>query len=161
MAPSRTALTLVFLGSTAVLTAALLAQYVGGLAPCELCLYERWPYYVAVPLSLALVTPDAADSDRNLGAVILALVFAASLVLSLYHVGVEQHWFEGPTACTGSGQAPKTIEDLRRLLNQQQAVRCDIPQWSLHGITLAGLNVLASVALLVCSVGAIQRRRRS
>jgi disulfide bond formation protein DsbB len=159
MLSPRTALTLVFLGAAAVLTAALFAQYAAHLAPCELCLYERWPYYAALPLALALAGAHATPGDRQLGAVVLALVFAASLALAAYHVGVERHWFEGPTACTQSGAAPKTIEELRKLLANQQPVRCDIPQWSFHGITLAGLNALASAALLALSVQAIGRRR--
>jgi disulfide bond formation protein DsbB len=156
---SRALVTLVFLMATTVLTVALLSQYVGGLAPCELCLYERWPYYAALPLALALTIPATTGDDLRVGAVLLTAIFGASAVLAFYHVGVEQHWFAGPTACTDSGPPPKTIQDLRELLHSQQAVRCDAPQWSFHEITLAGLNLLASLALCALSAAALKARR--
>lgn len=143
---SRAAL-LLFVGTAAVIGGALLFQFAGGLAPCELCLYERWPYYVALPLAAAMLPPRTAAGDARAAAAILVVVFVASVVLAFYHVGVEQHWFAGPTACTGTGPQPKTIAELEALLNTQQAVRCDEPQFSLLGITLAGWNLVASAAL--------------
>ncbi|MGH7210647.1 MAG: VTT domain-containing protein, partial [Acetobacteraceae bacterium] len=101
----RAALPLVLFGSIAVIAGALLFQYVGGLAPCELCLLERWPYYIAIPVTLLAL---AAGRHRRLGAVWIAVVvviFLASTGLGFYHVGVEHQWFAGPTACTGSTTA--------------------------------------------------------
>jgi disulfide bond formation protein DsbB len=155
---SRLAVTLVFLGAAAVLAAALLAQFVGGLAPCELCLYERWPYYVALPLGLALAAPEASARDVRGGAILLLLIFLASAALGFYHVGVEQKLFAGPTACTNSGIAVKSIDDLRNLLLNQQPVRCDVPQWSFHGITLAALNLLASLVLAALAAAGLRGR---
>jgi disulfide bond formation protein DsbB len=151
MAPrnSRIALTLVLAGAACVLGGALLFQYAGGLAPCELCLYERWPYYASLPLALALAAPHTTRADAQVGAALLLALFLGSSVLAFYHVGVEQHWFQGPTACTGAGGGAATIEELRRLLMNQQPVRCDAPQWSLFGVSLAGYNFLASLALAV------------
>src|ERR1700733_12674807 len=98
---ARALLILVLLGSTAAIGGALLSQYVGGLVPCELCLLERWPYYIGMPLSLLVI---ATGGKRGLligGSALVVLVFLASSGLAFYHVGVEQHWFAGPTACTG------------------------------------------------------------
>jgi disulfide bond formation protein DsbB len=146
---TRWAFPLVLIGIVLALGGALVFQYWGGLAPCELCLYERWPYYAALPLAVALVTPATTRADARLGGALLHVIFAASAVLAFYHVGVEQHWFAGPTACTGTGGSATTIEELRRMLMTQQTVRCDAPQWSLFGVSLAGYNLLASLALAI------------
>lgn len=152
----RAALPLVLLGSVAVIGGALLFQYAGGLAPCELCLLERWPYYIGIPVTLlALVAGGRRAVAVGLVAIVL-LLFLGSSALAFYHVGVEQHWFQGPTACTGSSNAAQTLEELRAQLMAQQPVRCDEPQWSLIGVSLAGWNLLASVALALLSLAALR-----
>ena len=134
---------------------ALLFQYVGGLAPCELCLLERWPYYIGVPVTvLALWAGGRPALAVGLVAIVL-LLYLGSSGLALYHVGVEQHWWQGPTACTASSAA-KTLEELRAQLMAQQPVLCDQPQWSLFGISLAGWNFLASVVLALLSLAALR-----
>jgi disulfide bond formation protein DsbB len=136
----------VFAASVLVLGAALLSQYWGGLSPCELCLIERWPWRVAIALAalcwllgtrLPLVAP----------AILLAVVFLASAGIAFYHVGVELHWFTGPTACTTGGASADSLDALRAQLIGKQAVMCDQVQWSLFGISMAGWNFLASLAL--------------
>ena len=158
----RSALVLVLLGSVAVIGGALLFQYVGGLTPCELCLTERWPYYIGIPVTLAALW-SGGRRPLTLGLIaVVLLLFAGSSVLAFYHVGVEQHWFQGPTACTGSSGAAQTLEELRAQLMAQQPVRCDEPQWTLFGVSLAGFNLLASVVLAVLSFAALRdtlRRR--
>jgi disulfide bond formation protein DsbB len=143
---------LILLASALVVGAALLFQYVGGLAPCELCLYQRWPYYAVIALSaLALVAGNGAATRWTLA--LAGLIFAASTALAIYHAGVEYHWFPGPTACTGGSSGAQTIEQLRAQLLGRQPVNCDEPAWKLFGISLAGLNVLASLALtLFCTL---------
>ena len=143
----RLVLVLVLLASIAVVGSALLFQYVGGYRPCELCLAERWPYYGGIALSaLALAT----DQRRALwGIGLLALIFLASTGLASYHVGVEQHWIEGPTACTGGASGAKSTEELMKFLETQQTVRCDEIQWSLLGLSFAGWNVVTSLGLFV------------
>ena len=86
------------------------------------------------------------------------ILFLADAALSFYHVGVEHHWFEGPTACTGPVTKAKTIAELKAQIMNQQAVRCDIPQWTLFGISLAGFNLLAALALAAFSFSAARRK---
>ena len=150
----RTALSLVLIGSIAVIGGALLFQFVGGLAPCELCLLERWPYYIGIPVTvLALLAGERRLLSTGLGTIVL-LIFIASAGLGFYHVGVEQHWFQGPTACTSSTGA-KTLDELRAQLMAQQPVMCDQPQWSLFGVSLAGWNFLASAVLALVALKAL------
>ena len=137
---------LAFLGGSAVIGGALLFQHVGGLEPCELCLLERWPYYIGCPvLGVAIFarTRSLLVSIFSIG----SLLFLGSVGLALYHVGVEQHWVAGPTACTSTPTAAISIEALRIQLMQTEMVRCDDVQWSLFGISLAGWNAIASLFL--------------
>jgi disulfide bond formation protein DsbB len=138
----------VVVGGAAVIVGALLFQFVGGLAPCELCLLERRPYYVGVPATLVVVLAWKSRPVVIAGGALVTLIYIASSGLAFYHVGVEQHWFAGPTSCTGGPSTARTIEELEAQLSAQQPVRCDAPQWTLAGVSLAGWNFLASLALM-------------
>ncbi len=155
---SRVALAIILLASIAVVVTALLSQYAGGLQPCELCLYERWPYYAVIVLA-ALALPRRAPRWHRIALGLAAIIFVASAALGLYHVGVEHHWVAGPSACTGDLAGASSIEALQRALEGRQPVQCDTPQWSFHGITLAGLDFAASAVLAWFALGALRRRR--
>jgi disulfide bond formation protein DsbB len=160
----RAALPLVLIGSVAVIAGALLFQFVGGLAPCELCLLERWPYYIGIPVTAVALATGRHRALAVPAIAVVALLFIASTGLAFYHVGVEQRWFAGPTACTSPTTAAHTLAELRAQLMNQQTVRCDQPQWSLVGVSLAGWNFLASLALALLAVvalGAAVGRRRA
>ena len=153
----RRAILAVLAASIAVVGGALLFQYVGGLAPCELCLYERWPYYIAIVA--AAVASRRGGDGASIGGALLTLVFIASTALAFYHVGVEQHWFAGPTACTGSARGARARSTTcGRSFCTQQPVRCDAaamgarrasrwPAWNL----VASLGACGAV---VCSARA-------
>lgn len=132
--------------SVAVLGAALLSQYRGGLDPCELCLLERWPWWAAIAIS-AIVWLVGYRLPLTGAALLLAIVFVISAGLGFYHAGVELHWFAGPSACTAGDTAATSIDALRAQLIGKQAVMCDQVQWSLFGISLAGWNALVSLAM--------------
>jgi disulfide bond formation protein DsbB len=146
----------VLLASVVVLGAALLSQYWGGLAPCELCILQRWPWAAAILIALvALVV----GSRRALSwvALILAIVFGVGALFAFYHAGVEQHWFAGPNACTTSGSGATTLEGMKRQILGTAPVLCDRVQWALLGISLAGWNLLASLVMAaVCVVVAVR-----
>lgn len=128
-----------------LMAGALGSQYLGGLAPCEMCLWQRWPHYAAIGLAaLAFVLPQR------------ALVWLAALAIlisggiGIFHAGVEYHWWEGLTQCSqvpGSGGSGNILADIMKT----PLVRCDQAQWSLFGISLAGYNAIVSVggALLI------------
>jgi disulfide bond formation protein DsbB len=163
MAASRAVPLLILIASAALVGGALLFQYVGGLQPCELCLYQRWPYYTVIVLSaLALAAGRRGVTVAATGIAALAFVIGAGL--AFYHVGVEQHWFAGPGACTGVSAGGGGVDDFRARLMAQQPVRCDEPQWALFGVSLAGWNLLASLALVVFCLLALRSpalRRRT
>lgn len=149
----------VLAASAVVLGAALLSQYWGGLAPCELCLLQRWPWGVAITISLVTVL---AGGPRALPwvAAVLVLVFAASAVFAFYHLGVEQKWFAGPSACTASSTGAMTLEQMKQQILGAAPVMCDRVQWSLIGVSLAGWNLLASLLMTaICAYALLQARR--
>lgn len=136
----------ILLASLALIAGAFFFEYVVKLEPCELCLAQRWPYYLAIAAALAALIGGPRVTPWCVA--IAALLFATGAGLAAYHVGVEQHWIAGPTACTdASGPGATSPEELLKLL-RRQPVRCDEVQWSLFGISLAGWNLLASLALL-------------
>ena len=140
---SRTIAALILAASLGALATALVAEYVFDLAPCPLCVYQRWPY-VATALLAALAMATATRGRWPALLVGLAgMVFAGESALAFYHVGVEQGWFEGLAACAAAGDTPDTLEALRaQLLEGPPPPRCDEPAWTLFGVSMAGYNVI-------------------
>jgi len=145
--------------SVAVLGSVLVSQYWGGLAPCELCVLQRWPWVASIVIS-AIGIRVSSRLALSWVALTLAAVFAVGSVLAFYHVGVERHWFAGPSACTGAATAADTVEALKARILGQMPVRCDEPAWSLWGISLAGWNLLASLVMGGVCLAAFSRLRR-
>lgn len=142
LASPRGAAALILLVSVAALAVAFAAQYLGGLAPCVLCIYQRYPYGAAIALTLlALVLPGHPAVQR----VALALAGFALLTsagIAAFHVGVEQHWWEGTAACGGTIEPGLSLEELQAQLMAAPVVRCDQVAWSLFGLSMAGYNFL-------------------
>jgi disulfide bond formation protein DsbB len=143
--PTAPALLLALAGVGA-LGAALFFQYVVGLAPCVLCIWQRWPYVAVVVLSvLALLL----RRRRRVAALLLGLSGLALLIgagIGVFHVGVEQHWWSGTSGC-GAAAGATTLEELRAQVLAAPVVRCDEAAWSLFGISMAGYNVVLSLVL--------------
>jgi disulfide bond formation protein DsbB len=149
----------VLAASVVVLGMALLSQYWGGLAPCELCLLQRWPWAAAIVISLVSILVGGRPAMPWV-ALLLTAVFVAGSGLALYHVGVEKHLVAGPEACTGGSTAADTVDALKARILGQMPVRCDEPAWSLWGISMAGWNLLASLIMAgACLVVFLQLRR--
>ncbi len=126
----------------ALLAGAYASQYLGGMFPCEMCWWQRYPHFEAV--GIAFVAFFVRNPAYRAALVALAAlgIFSSGLIGG-FHAGVEYGWWEGLTACTatisGSG------EDLLKSIMEAPLVRCDVAPWSLFGISLAGYNFLLSV----------------
>ena len=128
-----------------LLGGALGSQYLGGLHPCEMCYWQRWPHGAAIVLA-ALAFTAAAESGRSRALTLLAAAaIAVSGMIGVYHAGVELGIFEGITTCTTTAAAGST-KDLLKELMKVPLVRCDQVQWSLLGISMAGWNAILSLA---------------
>ena len=91
---------------------------------------------------------------------ILALIFAANMILAIYHSGVEAKLWQGPTACTGSGLAPGDATDLLKQLETTKVVRCDAVNLRVFGLSLANWNIFISGALAALGAwGAVRKAR--
>ena len=121
-----------------------------GYAPCELCLKERLPYYVAIPIALATAFAAARRSRTAVlfGFGVLILCFMAGSALGLYHAGVEFGLWAGPTECSGLSAAPADVGDFFKQLDSVNVVRCDVPAIKVLGLSLAIWNALICLALL-------------
>ena len=146
---------LVFVVAAATLAGAWAFQ-AAGYAPCELCLKQRYAYYLGLPLALAAWF--AAGVNRR-GArflfALLALAFVANAVLAAYHSGVEFKWWPGPADCTGAYQGASNVADFMKQLQQTRVVRCDEVALRILGFSMANANIFVSAALAaLASLGA-------
>lgn len=162
--PAAIAALAIFAVSLATLVGAWYFQLVVQLPPCPLCLEERLPYYVVTPLSLVLAIAALARAPRGLVAVGFAAILVAMLVsagLGAYHSGVEWRFWPGPADCSGPVTDFTAKGPLLDQLRSIRVVRCDEAAWRFLGISLAGYNVLISLALAAVAVLGLTIRNRS
>ena len=138
----RNLMLLAGLGSAGLLLAALAFEHLGGLAPCPLCIWQRWPHLVALAGLAGLVLPGA------IWPLLGALGAGTSGGIAVYHSGVEQGWWSGPSACAaGQDLSGLTAEELLDALLAAPVVRCDEIPWELLGLSMASWNAVASFVL--------------
>ena len=135
---------LALIGPTAVLGAALLSQYVGGLNPCPMCIWQRWPHAIAIALALIALLVGRRAGALYLLAMLALLVGAG---IGAFHAGVEQGWWEGPSTCSGGDIGNLSTEDLINQIMNAEIVRCDEIPWSFLGLSMAAWNAVVSVLL--------------
>lgn len=150
---------LIFAVSAGALISAFLSEYVGGLVPCILCLYQRVVYVVVLVLAgLIFVLAGAMGTRAAAGAIALtALIFLTGAAVAGFHVGVEQHWWSGTQACGTTIDPNLPLAELKARLLAQPVVRCDEVSWSLFGVSMAGYNFLASLVFAGASLWAARR----
>lgn len=141
----------------ALLVGAWGSQLIGGLYPCEMCHWQRWPHYAAVVLAgIGLVQP----SLRRPMVVLAALAIALSGLIGVAHAGVEYHWWQGFTACTSTVSASGgSAADRLAAIMKAPMVRCDQAQWTLFGISLAGFNAIFSLGGAITILSLVRRAR--
>ena len=160
--PAAVAAFLVAAGGAATILGAYYFQYVLHYVPCELCLQQRIPYYLGIPLAIAVALAALFNAPRPLVIGGLALLVIAMLIgagLGAYHAGVEWHLWEGPRDCGGAitsfGNAGSLLEEM----NKTRLVPCNVAAWRFLGISLAGYNVLISLALAAVALWGIKAQK--
>jgi disulfide bond formation protein DsbB len=149
--------------AAATILGALGFEHIGGYLPCHLCLLERVPYYVGMPVAALAAIAVLAKAPR-LAVVGLFALFAALMLynagLGAYHSGVEWGFWEGPASCAPSIK----IESAADMLNQLEgahAPSCTEAALRIFGISLAGYNVLISALLAALAIVGARRAWRS
>jgi disulfide bond formation protein DsbB len=145
---------LMLLIASATILGALAFEYIGGYLPCPLCLMQRTPYYIGVPVAAAVLMAVWVGAPRSI-LVLLFVAFAVLMIygggLAVYHSGVEWRFWEGPAVC-----APSTgvsgLEDMLNQLETTTAPSCSEAVWRFLGLSFAGWNAIVSLLLVVFGV---------
>jgi disulfide bond formation protein DsbB len=150
-------------GSAAMLAAAFGFQHLGGLPPCEMCLWQRWPHLVAVIVGiLALAVPQRVSGARTSRIALICmggLAAATTAGLGAFHGGVEQGWWDGVTTCsTNADISGLSTTDLLSQIMAAPVVRCDEIPWQMLGLSMAGWNAVASAGLVILWIKAAQQK---
>ncbi|MEO0939722.1 MAG: disulfide bond formation protein B [Pseudomonadota bacterium] len=138
-------------GSAALLAGAFLFQALG-YAPCQMCLWQRWPH-AAAPLIGAAALATGHRALALLGAATLAIGAA----IAIFHAGVEQGYWDGITACAGGVAAGQSADDLFDQIMTAPLVRCDDIAWSFAGLSMAAWNAVLSLTLVAVWLAAFRR----
>lgn len=158
--PARPVLLVILLVSLGALAGAFAGQYVFGLEPCVLCLWQRLPFALAAVLAAAGLSRRA-EGRRPLAIGIAALIFATGAALAFYHVGVQQHWWQSVAGCGGVPVSGMTIEDLSPAALAHPPKPCDVVDWQFLGLSPAGWNTVISTALAAGCLAALIHLRRT
>jgi disulfide bond formation protein DsbB len=148
---------LALIASAAMLGAAHAFEQFGGFAPCHLCLQQREVYWVAIGVSVAGLALQRFERLRPLILAALALVFLAGAAIAIQQAGAEWKFWSAPEGCSGARAA--TAADLAALLSNKpmSTPRCDEAAWRMLGLSMAGWNALASLALAAMSGLAVRK----
>jgi len=149
------------LGSAIVLLSALGFQYFGGLPPCPMCIWQRWPHVIAIVIGSAAI---ACGASGRAGSALLTLAAATELIgagIGVFHAGVERDLWQGPTTCTSSAIDGLSVDELMAQIMSAPLVRCDEIAWELLGLSMAGWNAVISFGLAACFMAALFVGRRA
>ncbi len=139
-------------GSGALLLGALAFQHFGGMAPCHLCVLQRWPHVAALIIGvLALAIPGRILPLLGAGAAL------ATAGLGVYHTGVERGWWQGPTSCTSGTIDGVDPADLLNTILAAPVLRCTDVAWQMLGLSMASWNAVASLVLVLIWISAARR----
>ncbi|OSQ47261.1 disulfide bond formation protein B [Marivita geojedonensis] len=139
-------------GSLALMLGALAFQHIGGLPPCKLCIWQRYPHVVAIALgAVALRFGNAAVAWLG------ALAALATAAVGAYHTGVERGWWEGPTTCTSGPIGGLSTDELFDQIMNAPLVRCDEVPWEMFGLSMASWNMVISLVLMGLWIAAARK----
>ncbi len=150
--------------AAATIAGAWFFELVLDIRPCPLCLEQRYAYYLAIPLAVLVAFGASRGLSRRLlggGLVILALAVLANAGLGAYHAGVEWGFWQGPTDCSGPITSFGNTGNLLDGLNKVKVIRCDEVQWRFLGLSMAGYNVLISLAMAAIAMWGFARSRQA
>ena len=143
---NKTILNIILLLSIIALASAYFIEYILGYKPCNLCLIERLPYFIAI---LFIMTALIINKLEKIILIKLSLLFAAATILSFYHFGIEQGFFNESLVCISNNEINNLTKDELLKELQKEVVSCKDVQFTLLGLSLAALNTIISLILSV------------
>jgi len=126
---------------------ALYIEYILGYNPCKLCLYQRIPYIIAIFISF--IGYNYFKNNKIL--ILIVIVFSISVMVSGYHYGIENNIFEEFSGCTTNSLEIVDKKELLKSLNDN-ITSCKDANFKLFGISLAGINLLFSLLIVIYSL---------
>ena len=138
--------TVIFLISFIALVSAYFIEYILGHQPCNLCLYERIPYFLAILITLINYKYNKLEKYLVL---LLAIIFLIATILSLYHLGIEQGFIQESMLCDLEKGA--NILDKDEILKQlqQKNISCKDVTFQIFGLSLTSYNIIISILLTI------------
>ena len=133
--------------AAALILASAFGFQLAGYPPCDMCWWQRYPYMVA--MGITLISLVVKQIPQKYVLLLLALVFAVDAGIAMFHVGVEQRWWEGISTCSSFVGVTDNVNDALDAIMNAPLIRCDEIAWSLFGISMAGYNFLLATALTV------------
>ena len=137
-------------------------ELIGGYIPCELCLAQRTPYYIGLPIALAALAGQRLGAPLwliRLALLAVAACFVYGAGLGIYQSGAQWGFWQGPTACSGTGAAiPTKASDLLGSLDKVKVVSCTDVTWRLLGLSFAGWNAILSALVAILGLAAARVR---
>lgn len=138
---------LLFLLSLTALVSALTAEYIFDLAPCQMCLKQRYPYYAIA--SFILFFYFFKKIKKILLSILNQLAIIYGLFYAIWHVGIEQKILPGPTSCSGTLSKTSSIQKLKEQINNQSIINCTDISWSIFNLSAATINSLLLLLILI------------
>ena len=137
---------IIFFISFISLISAFFIEYVLGHQPCNLCLIERIPYGLSIVL---IILNFFQKKFEKFTVLLLILIFSFSLLISLYHFGIEQGFIEESSVC-GLKNASEIISK-EELLKQLQVknISCKDVTFRIFGFSLTAINILINLILVI------------
>ncbi|OJF92314.1 disulfide bond formation protein B [Pararhizobium antarcticum] len=151
-------------GMAGTVGGALAFEHIGGYIPCALCLLQRDPYYYSLPLGILAILSVVLKLPAWTTRLLLVLIGIAMLIgagIGVYHAGVEWHFWEGPSTCATSAQGVSSdVGDLLGDLDSKHGPSCTDAALRVLGLSFAGWNVIASLALAAIALRGAAKIRR-
>lgn len=149
-------------GMAVVILSALAFEHIGHYVPCALCLLQRWPYYIGIPIGVLAVLSSALNAPPAVTRTLLLLAGLSMLIsagMGVYHAGAEWKFWAGPSTCATSVDAiTKNAGDLLSDINTQHGPSCTDASLRVLGLSFAGWNVITSLVLGAIAVFGATRK---
>ena len=133
--------------SSIAIISALTVEYLFNILPCKMCLYQRYPFYLIIFISIIYLFSKKIPLIWYYW--ICALSFSFGLFFAIWHVGIEQKILPSLQGCSNTIHNTQSIAKLQEQIINQNIVNCDEITWSIMGLSAATLNSLLLIVLLV------------